>query len=280
MLAAVSRRLVGQQLRLHAGGLDLELDPAAAFQRDEPEGGIVDAVPARGQQAMVLVQDSAIVADLRGHGASQKPTDAGSYDEGSLWADDIHAVLQAKDLKRPLAVVWSYGGFVLSDYVREYGDGNLAGIVFVAAATQIGTQDAKGHYGAGMKVLLRMLDPRQEINIPATAEFIRTAVARPLSREEYETALAYNMAVTPEVRTALLARVVDGNDALAKIKVPVLIVHGDKDTITVRAAAEHIAARVGHARKSYYPDAAHCPFMEDIERFNREIAAMRTELIA
>ena len=230
---------------------------------------------ARQYESPLLQRFRLVVIDLRGHAASEKPTDSGSYDKGTLWADDIHAVLKAKDLKSPLAVVWSYGGFIIGDYVREYGDAALAGIVFVSAATQIGTQGAKGHYGAGMKVLLCMLDPRQEVSIPATREFIRTAVARPLFAEEFETALAYNMAVSPEVRTALLSRVVDSDDALARIRVPVSIVHGEKDTITLLAAAEHIAAKIGHAKKSYYPNAGHCPFMEDPERFNRELAAMR-----
>ena len=119
-----------------------------------------------------------------------------------------------------------------------------------------------------------MLDPRQEINIPATAQFIRTAIAGPVSAQQYEEALAYNMAVSPEVRKGLLSRTIDSTDALARITVPVLIVQGEKDTIVLVAAAEFLAAKIGHAQKSFYPDAGHCPFLEDPERFNRELAAM------
>jgi non-heme chloroperoxidase len=232
---------------------------------------------AKQYQSPTLQQFRIVVIDLRGHGASEKPTDAGSYNDSRVWAQDIHAVLKAKNLQKPLVAVWSYGGFIISDYVREYGDGELAGIVFVGAVTQMGTQDAKGHYGAGMKVLLGMLDARQEINIPATAQFIRTAIAGPMSAEEYETILAYNVAVSPEIRSALLSRVVDSNDALARITAPVLIVHGEKDTIALGAAADHIGSKIRHAKKSCYPNAAHCPFMEDPDRFNQELAAMRVE---
>jgi pimeloyl-ACP methyl ester carboxylesterase len=230
---------------------------------------------AKQYKSPTLQQFRIVVIDLRGHGASEKPTDVGSYNDSRVWAQDIHAVLRAKDLKKPLVGVWSYGGFIISDYVREYGDGQLAGIVFVGAVTQMGTQDAKGHYGAGMKVLLGMLDARQEINIPATAQFIRTAVAGPIPAEEFEAVLAYNMAVSPEIRSALLSRVVDSNDALARITVPVLIVQGEQDSIALVAAAEHIGSKIRHAKKSYYPKVAHCPFMEDSDRFNRELAAMR-----
>jgi non-heme chloroperoxidase len=215
-----------------------------------------------------------VVIDLRGHGASDKPTSVESYNNSDVWADDVNAVIKAKSLKKPVIVGWSYGGFIISDYVRKYGDANLGGIVFVGAATQMGTEDAKTHYGAGMKPLMGMLDPRQEINIPSTAEFIKTCTANPLPTDEFSEAFAYNMAVAPETRLALVSRKIDGNDALPKIKVPVLIVHGEKDTIVLLTSADYIADKVKHAKKSYYPNAGHNPFMEDPERFNRELAEM------
>lgn len=222
-----------------------------------------------------MMQKFRIVAiDLRGHGASEKPTNAESYNNSKVWADDISAVIKAKNLKKPVIAGWSYGGFIISDYVREYGDTNLGGIVFVGAATQMGTEDAKTHYGPGMKPLIGMLDPRQEINIPSTVEFIKTTTVSALPADEFQEALAYNMAVSPEVRLAMVSRKIDGNDALAKIKVPVLIVHGEKDPIVFLASADYIADKVQHAKKSYYPNAAHNPFMEDPERFNRELAEM------
>lgn len=217
-----------------------------------------------------------VVIDLRGHGASEKPTNVESYNNGKVWADDINAVLEAKKLRKPVIVGWSYGGFIVSDYVRQYGDTNLGGIIFVGAGAQVGTEDAKTLYGPGMKPLLGMIDPRQEINIPSTAEFIRISTANPLSPEEFQEAFAYNMAVSPEVRLGLFSRTIDSNDALTKIKVPVLIVQGEKDTIVLVAAADYIAARIKHAKKSYYPNAGHIPFLEDSERFNRELAAMTT----
>ena len=215
-----------------------------------------------------------VVVDLRGHGASEKPTDVESYNNSKLWAGDINAVLAGKKLRRPVIVGWSYGGFVISDYVREYGDGNLGGIVFVGAATQLGTEAAKAHYGPGLDLLAGMLDLRQEINIPATAEFVRITTVNPLPADQFLQAFAYNMAVSPEVRAGLVSRTIDSNAALAKIKVPVLIVQGEKDSIVSVAAADYIADKVKHARKSYYPNAGHVPFVEDPERFNRELAAM------
>ena len=129
-----------------------------------------------------------------------------------------------------------------------------------------------------MKVLRAMLDPRLEVNIVATAQFVRMATADPLPPAIYQETFGYNMAVCPEIRSALLARTIDGGDALVRIRVPVLIVQGEKDAIVRAAAGDYIAAKVPHARKSCYPDVGHCPFIEDAARFNRELAAMRAAL--
>ena len=218
-----------------------------------------------------------IVIDLRGHGASEKPSNAKSYTNSKMWANDINAVIKAKNLRKPAIVGWSYGGYVITDYVREYGVGSLGGVVFVDAGTQAGTEAAKAHFGAGSKPLGGMLDSRQEINIPATAEFIKNCTVKPLSADDFLETFAYNMAVSPEVRLAMMSRRTDGNDALAKITVPVLVVQGEKDTVVLPAGSDYIAERVKHARKSYYPNAAHMPFFEDPERFNRELAEMASK---
>jgi len=123
-----------------------------------------------------------------------------------------------------------------------------------------------------------MLDPRQEVNIPATVQFLKLTTAAPLPAEEFEQAFAYNMAVSPEVRLALLSRKVDGNDALARITVPVLISHGEKDIIVLPISVDYIASKIKQAKKSYYPDAGHLLFMEDPERFNRELAALANKV--
>jgi pimeloyl-ACP methyl ester carboxylesterase len=77
-----------------------------------------------------------IAYDLRGHGASDKPLDADRYTTSSFWADDLAAVIQTHNLERPVLVGWSYGGYVIADYVRKFGDAALGGLVFVGVSTK------------------------------------------------------------------------------------------------------------------------------------------------
>jgi len=86
-----------------------------------------------------LAESHRLVAmDLRGHGQSEAPLEAEHYTRGELWAEDVRNVLKALDLRDAILVGWSYGGFIIGDYLRRYGDGDIAGINFAAAAVVIG----------------------------------------------------------------------------------------------------------------------------------------------
>ena len=75
------------------------------------------------QIAGPLADDFRLVTfDLRGHGMSEQPLDAGAYVDARLWADDLNAVIEQLGLERPVLVAWSYGGYVVTDYLAAYGE--------------------------------------------------------------------------------------------------------------------------------------------------------------
>src|SRR5882724_4028046 len=77
----------------------------------------------RHQFESALADEFRLVAvDLRGHGMSEAPTTVEAYTDGDLWAADIAAVIEQRELVRPVLVSWSFGGFVISDYLRLHGD--------------------------------------------------------------------------------------------------------------------------------------------------------------
>src|SRR5262245_48169730 len=80
-----------------------------------------------------------VACDLRGHGMSEVPAAPENYTQAELWADDIAAIVSQLGLERPVLVGWSYGGFVICDYVRAYGQLAIAGINFVGAAVTLDT---------------------------------------------------------------------------------------------------------------------------------------------
>ena len=74
------------------------------------------------QYESALAEEFRLVAyDLRGHGMSQAPLEPEHYTDSGLWADDVAAIIEQLGLDRPVLVGWSYGGFVICDYLRDHG---------------------------------------------------------------------------------------------------------------------------------------------------------------
>ena len=91
------------------------------------------------QYESALADEFRLVAyDLRGHGMSEAPLEPEHYTDGRLWADDLAAIIDELRLDRAVLVGWSYGAFVICDYVRAYGQDRIAAINFVEGAVKLG----------------------------------------------------------------------------------------------------------------------------------------------
>jgi non-heme chloroperoxidase len=209
--------------------------------------------------------------DLRGHGTSAKPLDLESYTDSDGWADDLAAVIQAKELDRPVLVGSSYAGYIMADFVRRHGQEAVGGLVFVSAVTKAGTEEAFGHLtGEILGIFEDVLSPGLRAKMGATREFAR--LLGDLPADELEIALASAMMVPPQVRAAMFSRELDNDDVLAALQVPTLIVHGSDDRIVRRASSEHIASLVPDAQLLVYEGAGHLSYLEDSARFDTDLA--------
>lgn len=215
-----------------------------------------------------------VALDLRGHGMSDAPLQADQYIDGNKWADDIAAVIDQVALDKPILVGWSYGGYVVLDYVHKYGQDKIAGINFVAAAVILGKKASGPLIGPGfLENAPGACHPDLPTNIAAIRGLLRACVAKPIDRDDFEVMLAHNMVVHPQVRGFLLQRELDFTPVVEGIKVPVLATHGRSDIVVLPAMTEHILEHCDGARVSWFDDVGHAPFIEEPERFNRELIA-------
>lgn len=216
-----------------------------------------------------------IAPDLRGHGLSDKPGDAASYDSSAPWAGDFAAIIAQLGLQRPVAVGWSMGGKVLQDYLRLHGDAALAGLVLVgtaatsgrfmpATATAARTSDpdvaAEGMYGDDL-----------DANLRATAAFVRACTAQPPSPDALAYMVGFNMLCPPPVRAACRLRHEDYKPALAGVSCPALIIAGAKERLMPAALTDELRAALPHARTEIYESCGHAPFWEAPERFDADL---------
>ncbi len=216
-----------------------------------------------------LAKDFRLIAfDIRGHGASEKPADVSRYAEDRLFADDVHSVMEAYNLRRPVLVGWSYAGRIVEDYAEAYGTSRIAGISYVCARTN----NDPAYNGPGTEFLGDMSGNDLDANIRATRAFVRACYEKQPSPEEFETVFDYNMRVPPGIRAAHLGRPASDGGILAKLDVPVLVTQGSEDKLVLRGLGELTARVVPGARLSIYDGIGHAPFAEDAARFNRELA--------
>jgi non-heme chloroperoxidase len=220
-----------------------------------------------------------VVFDLRGHGMSEMPAQPENYTQARPWADDIAAIVDHLKLKPLLLVGWSYAGFVICDYVRAFGQEAVAGINFVGAAVTLNAAAFGTLIGPGfLDHVPGATAGDLSANILAIRLFLQGCTARPLPREEYESALCWNSVVPAKIRAALVARVIDSDDVLGTLDKPVLMAHGKRDTVILPAMGEHILTTCRTSKASWYEGIGHAPFLEDPPRFNRELSVFAREV--
>jgi pimeloyl-ACP methyl ester carboxylesterase len=210
-----------------------------------------------------------VAADLRGHGDSDVPPDGYSTAD---WAEDVRALLDYAG--RPAVLVgWSYGGLVITDYLRVHGTAGLAGLALVGAITEIG----RGHPGGRVGPALRAVLPAALSDDPAVAGPALRAFATCMSTTDrpsrFATALIEDASRVPAfVRAGLFARDVASADVLRAVDVPTLVVHGLRDVVVDPSAASYAAELVPDARLVWFDRVGHLPFAERRALFDTTLA--------
>lgn len=218
-----------------------------------------------------------IAPDLRGHGLSGKPWTPESYAGSEIWAEDITRIVEAFDLDRPVIVGWSFGGYVAMNYLRHCGAqsatrcasglllvGSLAGLVPQPPPpdpTEIGLPPMKGDS--------RVDNYHQFFD---NAEWMaRVMTFEPPSDDNLLQKQLTIVMMPPYVRRAMTGLALDNRDLPARLDLPVLFIHGEKDSSVPAGSVADAVAALPNARAISVPGAGHSPFAETPEIFNRAL---------
>jgi non-heme chloroperoxidase len=183
--------------------------------------------------------------------------------------------MEQLQLDRPVLVGWSYGAFVICDYVRKYGQGQIAAIDFVEGAAKLGEAAFGTLIGPGfLDHFVGATADDLPTNIAAMRAFVKVCASKPLSPDDFETALAWNIVVPARIRANLGARELDYDDVLRDLEVPLVVTQGRVDTVVLPAMAEHIVATCPTAEASWYEGMGHLTHLQEPERFNHELAEL------
>jgi non-heme chloroperoxidase len=227
------------------------------------------------QVTSALAQDFRLITfDHRGHGESDKPADPAAYDNAQGFAEDFHAIITTLNLQKPIIVAHSMSGVLVGDYLNQYGDGQVGGVVLLAANTKLGSAMFQTQIGAAF------VDPRsQGVFSDSLLERINAwnfvnrylSTASP-SDEIHDIFLASSMVASQVFFNPVLTREQNYLPLYQALRVPILVIHAQDDAIVLPAAAEQLLAVRPDAQCVLYNSGAHAPHWENAAQFNPALA--------
>jgi pimeloyl-ACP methyl ester esterase len=213
-----------------------------------------------------------IYLDQRGHGGS---TAASSYTIDDF-AGDLVAFLDVMDLRDAVVVGWSMGVQVVLHAVQAM-NARVAGLILVGGTPRF-TSAAGYPHGQppvevkGMGVRLRR-DYQKTMGDFFKGMFSEGELDHPqYQRIVHEIVMAGKSPDPDAAKQALrILSDVDLREELAAIKLPVLLIHGDKDTICPASASAYMAKRLPHGSLELMHGCGHAPFMTRPDEFNAKV---------
>lgn len=256
---------------VHVGDIALQYSEAGeggrpvilvhGFTADRGEvAGVMEPLAERGWHA--------VAPDLRGHGTSDRPTDAGAY-SFELLAGDMVALADHLGWDRFAIVGHSMGGAVAQLVALSHPErvsalvlastfhGPVPGITM--ELVELGRWVVRG---AGMAGLADAMAARRAESPESTAAFERLQEAQPGHAERSRARL---VATSPDMWMALAPRFVDQEDRLdrlATVEVPTAVIVGELDT-TMLEDCRRLAATIPGAELTVIAGAGHVPQLEE-----------------
>jgi pimeloyl-ACP methyl ester carboxylesterase len=214
-----------------------------------------------------------VAFDRRGHGRSDQP--GSGYDADTL-ADDIAAVIKARDLSGVTLIGHSMGGNEIVRYLARHGSSRVARIALVAPTTPclVKSESNPGGADGAMFEAIRanwrkdfpgwVAANVKPFFVPETSQALIDWAMATITRTPVRVAIACNKTL---VET-------DFRPDCRDVTVPALIVHGTADAsapIALTGAAT--AALIRHSQYKVYEGAPHGLMFTHMDRLNADLLA-------
>ncbi len=218
-----------------------------------------------------------IAHDRRGHGRSGQPWANNTMDQ---YADDLDAVLRAKNVKRATLVGFSTGGGEVARYIGRHGTARVAKVVFVSAVTPIMGQTATNPNGVPEAVF----DSLRKASLDNRAQLYKDIAGGPFfgfnrpgakvsagqADSFYVQGMQAGAKATYESIEAFFHS--DFREDLKKVNVPTLVIHGADDQIVpIETTGRATAKLVKGARLIEYAGGPHGITDTHKDRLNQDL---------
>jgi len=210
-----------------------------------------------------------ITYDLRGHGQSGQPTAPQAYTDGRRWADDLAAVIAASGVRRPVLVGWSLGAAVTTNYLAAHGDADIAGAVYVGGVIELEASQIAPH----PEVYRGMASSDLKTHLDAERAFLALCFATQPDTVTFERLLANAALASPGMQAAVPRMTIAAREGLGAMRKPLWLIYGARDALVrVEPSLERARRLNPRLQATVYAASGHAPFLEEAERFNRDLA--------
>ncbi|WP_285768046.1 alpha/beta hydrolase [Peribacillus sp. SI8-4] len=211
-----------------------------------------------------------ILLDLRSHGQSNQVHYGNTV---SVYAKDLHAFLTERGLKDVILVGWSMGAFVVWDYLKQFGGGNVHSTVIVdELASDFKWPDFEiGAFDIG--TLIAFMTEIQTNRTPFLRAFLASMFKNELTEADAAWMLEEVTRMPESIASSILfdQSIVDYREFLPQINVPTLLCFGRQEKVIPVAAGEHLHEQIPDSRLVIFEDSCHCPFLEESDLFNKTV---------
>lgn len=217
-----------------------------------------------------------VAVDLRGHGLS------GKTDEGhtlAQYARDVRHLVESIDLADLTFVGWSMGTHIALRYFEQFGGADVSAFGFV---------DMSPYWCADGGWEYPLFGELSSEALPGFLEALRTDrsglvkgrglpayfVEQP-SESTVDEMYAEMMKTPTSVAAAMFEEMAtaDFRELVSEVDVPTLLLYGARSDIFPGPLGEWMHERMPDSALVRFEHSSHCPFWEEPERFNRELAS-------
>lgn len=213
-----------------------------------------------------------LALDFRGHGRSALATTGHTMGQ---YARDVHTFIEGMKVKEVTLAGWSMGTFVVLDYFAQFGAQHLKSAVLIEESTSdykwpdwpIGFIDFAS--------LCQMMKDVQTDRAAFVRSFIPLMFKNPPSDADAKWMFDEITRLPETIASCVLfdQTVQDYRPALPKVTVPTLLCFGRDEKLIPVAAGEYLRDHIEGSKLVVFEESSHCPFLEEAERFNEEVAS-------
>lgn len=209
-----------------------------------------------------------ITFDMRGHGFSDHPSEKESYTNGRLWADDLEAVIQQSHVQNPVLVGWSLGAAVITNYLAQYTDKAIRGVIYVGGVIELNAEQIPAH----PKVYTDMTADDLKTHLDGENAFLRLCFHQQPDIATFERLLSASALANFTMQRAVPTMSIPLEKGLKRTKKPILLIYGQYDTLVNPSASLQRALSVNPKVKfAIFKNSGHAPFFEESELFNNHL---------